>query len=148
LRAYLDRFYLHSPHAGILGRTPASAYQAPERMPVRIDEEALRLALTLRESRRIRRDTTFMLHGVDYELEQGYLAGRMVTIAYCWLDVPTSPWVEIDGRTFPAHRVDPIANAHRKRPPRREQPDKPQSPVMFDPSIALTAQEVNLDNIF
>jgi hypothetical protein len=149
LRVYLARFYLNTPHAGLLGRTPASAYGVTERIPTRVAADELRTALTVREPRRIRRDTTFLLDGVTYELEQGYLAGRTLTVGHCWLDEPRKPWVEVDGRTFFAHPTDAVANAHRPRPPRREGAPPAAAPPAFDPSAALTTTtEVDDDRLF
>jgi putative transposase len=150
LRAFLERFYLHAPHAGLLGRAPFVVYDGAERMPVRVQESALRDALTVREPRRIRRDTTLSVDGATYEIDQGYLAGRTVTVGYCWLDDPRKPWVEADGQRFACHVVDPERNAHRARPPRRPLSATPTAPVHFDPSIALTAptEEIHDDCIF
>jgi transposase InsO family protein len=151
LRVFLERFYLHVPHAGLLGRAPAVVYDVAERMPVRIEESALRDALTVREPRRIRRDTTLSVDGEIYEVDQGYLAGRTVTVGYCWLDSPRRPWVEVDGQRFACHVVDPEGNARRPRPPRRDVPAAPTSPVPFDPSVALaprTTEETNDDHLF
>jgi hypothetical protein len=36
----------------------------------------MREALTVRERRRVRRDTTVSIGGTDWELDQGFLAGR------------------------------------------------------------------------
>ena len=149
LRAFLERFYLHAPHAGLLGRAPAVVYEAAERMPARVEEGALRDALTVREPRRIRRDTTLSVDGTTYEIDQGYLAGRTVTVGYCWLDDPRRPWIEVDGQRFDCHVVDPERNAQRARPPRRDVPAAPTAPVRFDPSLALTRrpQETDHDRI-
>ena len=150
LRAFLERFYLREPHAGLLGRCPAAVYDVAERMPVRIEEDALRQALTIRETRRIRRDTTLSVDGETYEIDQGYLAGRTVTVGYCWLDSPRRPWIEIDGQRFDCHVVDPERNAHRERPPRREASAEPTAPVCFDPSVAFAprTQETDDDRLF
>jgi len=150
LRAFLERFYLREPHAGLLGRSPAAVYDVAERMPVRLEEDALRHALTVRESRRIRRDTTLSVDGETYEIDQGYLAGRTITVGYCWLDSPRRPWIEVDGQRFDCHRVDPERNAHRERPPRRQGPAEPTTPVAFDPSIAFApkTQETDDDRLF
>jgi transposase InsO family protein len=50
-------------------------------------------------------------------LDQGFLAGRVVTLAYSLLD--GVPWLEHEGRRLDLHEVDPVANARRKRLPRR-----------------------------
>lgn len=119
-------------------------------MPARLEEDALRAALTVREPRRIRRDTTFSVDGETYEIDQGYLAGRIVTVGFCWLDSPRRPWVEVDGQRFPCHVVDPLRNAQRTRPPRREAHSEPTAPVPFDPSLALAprTEETNDDHLF
>lgn len=150
LRAFLERFYLHAPHAGLLGRAPAAVYDVADRMPARISDEALRDALTVREPRRIRRDTTLSVDGETYEIDQGYLAGRTVTVGFCWLDSPRRPWVEVDGHRFPCHVVDPERNAHRPRPPRREAHSEPTTRIPFDPSNALAprTEENNDDHLF
>jgi hypothetical protein len=38
------------------------------------------------------------------------------------------PWLEVDGKCFPCHPVDPERNAHRERPPRREPHAAPTTP--------------------
>ncbi|MEZ4445758.1 MAG: hypothetical protein R3B72_42170 [Polyangiaceae bacterium] len=106
---------------------------------------AARDALTVRERRRVRRDTTVGLDGDIYELDQGFLAGRVVTIGYCALDDPLEPWPELDGKQLPIHPVDPEGNACRKRPPRRPEPPLPDdesSSVDFDPADALLDRAV------
>ncbi len=88
-------------------------------------------------ARRVRRDTTLSVDGKDYELDQGYLAGRIVTVARCLVDDKT-PWVEHEGKRLPLHPVDAVANATRKRARRR--PPGAAAPVKhvpFDPPGAL-----------
>ncbi len=60
---------------------------------------------------------TVSVEGQHWELDQGFLAGRVVTVGRSLLD--GAPWVEHEGQRLPLHPVDPKANAHRKRPPRR-----------------------------
>ena len=57
-------------------------------------ERKLREALTVRVRRRVRRDTTLPLEGTDWELDQGFLAGRLVMVARCLVDMNEAPWVE------------------------------------------------------
>jgi transposase InsO family protein len=139
LLAFLDGDYHAAPHAGLLGACPRAAYAAHERPARTVDDAALRDALTVRERRRVRRDTTFALEGHTFELDAGFLAGRIVTVAYCALDRPPAPWVELEGKIYRAHLVDPRANATRRRSPRN--PDRPDSAaaarVPFDPPRAL-----------
>jgi hypothetical protein len=95
---------------------------------------SLRDAFTERTRRRVRRDSTLSHAGSVWELDQGYLAGRLVTVAHCPLDVPLAPWVEHDDRSYPLHPVDPKANAARRR---ERQAPTPSGRVDFDPSKAL-----------
>lgn len=141
LGAWLDRHYHRAPHAGLLGRSPGKVWREAmdSRPPDELDEKKLRDALTVRERRRVRRDTTLSLEGEDFELEQGFLAGAIVQVAYCPLDQPRAPWVEYQNKRYPLRLVDPKANGARMRPPRRpEAPDgEPASGVAFDPAKAL-----------
>ena len=79
------------------------------------------------------------MRGRLYELDQGYLAGRVVTVASCLLDgAPPLPVVEHEGRRLPLHLCDPRRNAHRKRGPSLA-PDQPaRKQVPFDPLAALS----------
>jgi transposase InsO family protein len=135
LGAFLDQHYHVAPHAGLMGKTPAQLWDASERQRKAdpVSEEMLRRALTVRARRRVRRDTTVTIDGRQFELDQGFLAGRIVTVAYSLVgDAP--PWVEHDGKRFALCPVDAVANAKKKR--RRDEP--PSSPsVPFDPAGAL-----------
>jgi len=137
LGAFLDAHYHDAPHAGLMGQAPLSAYSPSERMPKALDDTELRDAFTVRVRRRVRRDTTFSLEGDTFELAHGFLAGRLVTVAYCALDAPLAPWVELENKRYPAERVDPQRNARRARPPRREPPTPTNGAVPFDPPKAL-----------
>lgn len=135
LLAFLDRHYHVAPHASLLGRSPGAVFAAAKRPPDALDEAKLRDALTVRERRRVRRDTTLSVMGKDWELDQGFLAGRVVTIAYSLLD--GVPWIEHEGRRLELHEVDPVANARRKRLPRRPGAAAPATATPFDPAGAL-----------
>jgi hypothetical protein len=105
-----------------------------------LDEARLRTALTVRVRRRVRRDSTVPLDGVDYELAQGFLGGRLVTVARCLVDLAEPPWVEHEGRSLPLQPVDPTRNAHRARTRR---PDRTTvNTVAFDPPRALLDRAV------
>jgi transposase InsO family protein len=133
--AFLDQHYHVAPHGSLMGRTPAGVYAQGRRSPDTLDEQKLRDALTVHERRRVRADTTVSVDGKDWELDQGFLAGRVVTVGRSLLD--GQPWVEHEGQRLPLHPVDPKANARRKRPPRR--PGEPDAERMtpFDPAGAL-----------
>jgi hypothetical protein len=73
--------------------------------------------------------------GQDFELDQGFLAGRVVTVGRSLLD--GQPWVEHEGQRLPLHLVDPKANAHRQRPPRRPGAPEAKPVTPFDPAGAL-----------
>jgi transposase InsO family protein len=138
LWAFLDQHYHPGPHAGLLGQAPASAFEAAPPSKDGSDEAALRQALTTRIRRRVRRDTTVSIDGTDYELDAGHLAGRIVTLCRCLVDLSESPWVEFEGKRYDVHPVNPVKNSRRKRPSRRPHLDEtaPRHPS-FDPPGAL-----------
>ena len=138
LGAFLAEHYHATAHASLLGRSPGVAWATAERPADRLDESKLREALTARSRRRVRKDTTLSVGGADWELDQGFLAGRVVAVARCMVDPAEAPWVEHEGRRYPLRRVDPRANATRPRPPRRTHTaTPPRAGVPFDPSGAL-----------
>jgi putative transposase len=134
LQAFVDRHYHPVPHAGLMGRTPLSVYAPSQRTPNYTDENKLREALAVRERRRVRRDTTVSICGRIYELEHGFLAGRVVDVVYSHLDEPVCPEVEHEGRRYPLHLVDPTKNGQRRRPLRSPSSALPAVKVDFDPS--------------
>lgn len=115
LWAWLDQHYHRAPHASLMGRAPEAVYMSAERAPDGFDEQGLRAALTVRVRRRVRRDSTVPLDGEDWELDQGFLAGQLVTVARCLVDPSEVPWVEHDDKRLPLHTLDPIRNARRRR---------------------------------
>lgn len=147
LWAWLGQHYHTAPHAGLMGRCPSAAWAPANDRPIDpIDEQRLRDAMTVRERRRVRRDTTLTVEGNEFELDQGFLAGQLITVAWCPLDEPPKPWAELHGKTYPLHPVDRIANAHRKRPLRR--PDEADSAPRhsdFDPNRPLLEKAVGRD---
>jgi hypothetical protein len=136
LWAFVDVHYHQAPHAALLGRAPATVYEPARAGHEPLAEPRLRAALTVRGRRRVRRDSTVSVDGTVYELAQGFLAGRLVTVARCLVDPTEAPWVEHEGQTWPLHPVDPVRNARRKRPARPEAPP-PTSTAAFDPPRAL-----------
>ena len=116
LRKFLDAYH-RNPHAGLLGRTPASVYGAHTRTDD-LDEQKLREALTIRQSRRVSEDNIVHVDGVAWELEQGFLAGKRVTIVRVLVTPNEPPAVELEGKRLPLHPVDPLYNGKRKRPAR------------------------------
>jgi hypothetical protein len=137
LRAFVDRYH-KTPHAGLLGRTPGSVYCAHKRIDD-LDEQKLQQALMVRETRRVSHDNLVRIDGVAWELDQGFLAGTKVTVVRSLLATAAPPVVELEGKLLPLHRVDPIHNAKRKRPPlRASEPQKPARPgVAWNPVNTL-----------
>jgi transposase InsO family protein len=133
LRTFVEHYHT-APHAGLLGRSPRSAYRAHQRTDD-LDDQKIRNALEVRETRLVSRDNIVRVNGVAWELEQGFLAGRKVTIVRSLFEPNAPPFVELEGKLRPLHPVDPIHNASRKRPPRREpEPQKtPRPRVDFNP---------------
>jgi putative transposase len=146
LWSWLGQHYHAAPHAGLMGRCPSAAWAPIEEKPLDpIDEQRLRDALTVRERRRVRRDTTLSVEGQEFELDQGFLAGQLVTAAWCPIDEPIAPWAELHGKCYPLHPVDRVGNSRRRRPPRR--PGEPQEPrsTDFDPNRPLLEKVVGRD---
>jgi transposase InsO family protein len=144
LWAWLDQHYHHAPHGSLFGQTPAQVYHAAADLKERLSEEQLRDALTLHVRRRVRRDTTFDLAGRTWELDQGFLAGRVVTVGYSLYDPDAAPWVVHEQQRLAVHPVDPATNAHRPRPSRRPRlvPPPEARHVPFDPPGALLNREL------
>jgi transposase InsO family protein len=141
LWAFLDAHYHQAPHAGLLGRAPATVYEPAVAGREALDDDRLRNALTVRVRRRVRRDATVPLDGTDYEIDQGFLAGRLVTVARCLVDLAELPWVEHEGKRLPLHPVDPTRNARRTR---ARPPDRTSvTTVAFDPPRALLDRAVH-----
>ena len=96
----------------------------------------LREALIVRARRRVLGDGTVSIAGADFELDQGYLAGRNVTVARSLLDPSTPPWVEHEDQRLALRPVDPKANGKAKRAP-RPAGTKGVDSVPFDPAEAV-----------
>lgn len=133
--AFLDEHYHAAPHSSLMGKAPGAVFAAGKRSADDLTEEKLRDALTVRERRRVRADTTVSVGGRDWELDQGYLAGRVITVGRSLLG--GEAWVEHEGKRLPLHLVDPKTNAHRKRPARRPGAPAATTSTPFDPVGAL-----------
>lgn len=141
LYAFVDQHYHRAPHASLLGRTPEAVWHArtAERPADALGDDALRAALTVRERRRVRKDSTLSLAGVLWEVEAGFLAGHTVTVARSLAEPGRAPWVEHEDRSMALHRVDVVRNARRKRTPL---PAAPPKTTPFDPPGALLDRAV------
>lgn len=138
LDAWLDRRYLRDPHAGLMGKSPSSAW-ALGRVTRHIDYDVLLAAFSRRERRRVRKDGTVSIDGTTYEVAQGHLAGKTVDIiaGIPPFDRDYRPQVVVEGVARPLHQLDPVANASRHRKP-IPVPETP-APTGFNPA------QTNLD---
>ncbi|MFP4636714.1 MAG: DDE-type integrase/transposase/recombinase [Nitriliruptoraceae bacterium] len=135
LLAWLAKHYHATAHSALMGKCPAEVYEAEPAEPV--SESMLREALTVHGRRRVRRDGTVSVGGHHFELDQGYLAGRVVTIGRSLLDPTEAPWVEHEQQRFALHPVDPVANARREKTHRKKAGI---DALPFDPPGALLGQ--------
>lgn len=132
LLAFVTERYHKDAHAGLLGRSPATVWA--ERQLVLRSEQELVAAMTVRETRRVRTDCTVTIGNVDWELCEGFLAGRAVTVARTLADPQRPPWLEHQDRVYKLRPVDPVANG-RRRPRRKPKPGL--DAVDFDPPGVL-----------
>ena len=136
LDAFVEKHYHQHPHGALVGKSPASVF-ATRALSGTLTEEHLRHALTVHEKRRVRNDTTLSLDGTDWELDQGFLAGHVVTVGRNLVEPDAPPWVEHEGKRLALHPVDPVKNSRRKRPAKQSPPAPPSRFVNFDPLGAL-----------
>ena len=136
LDAFVQKHYHQHPHGALVGKSPAGVFATRERAD-NLTEDHLRHALTVYEKRRVRNDTTLSLDGRDWELDQGFLAGHLVTVGRNLVEPDAPPWVLHEDKRLALHPVDPVGNARRKRPLKQRPPAPPPRPVNFDPLGAL-----------
>lgn len=147
LRTFVETHYHVAPHGSLLGRAPGLVFaEQMQHRPSDITEERLRMALTTHEQRRVRNDTTISIDGTEWELDQGFLAGRVVTVGRNLVNPDDPPWVEYEGKRLVLHPVDATANARRKRPLKRSAPAAPVRSVPFEPNSAVTARSDDKTN--
>ena len=148
LRAFVETHYHQAPHGSLMGRAPGIVFvEGMDARPDDITEDRLRLALTTHEKRRVRNDTTISIDGTDWELDQGFLAGRVVTVGRNLVNPADPPWVEYEGKRLQLHPVDPTRNARKKRLPKRASGPAPAAPVPFDPNGPVGARRSDEDDI-
>jgi transposase InsO family protein len=136
LLAFLDAHYHHAPHAGLLGKSPAKVWALRTAAPM--GETELRDALTVRARRQVRGDGTLSIGGLDWEVEDGWLATHTVVIARTLADVHAPPWIEHEDKRLSLRVVDPQANAQRRR--RSHRPRRGVDAVDFDPNRLRVAK--------
>jgi len=141
LLAFIDRHYHIAAHASLMGKSPSQIYleAVAHSEPQPLNEAMLREALTVQQKRRIRADNTVQVAGCEWQLRQGFMAGRNVNIGRCLLAPSEPPWVEYEDKKVVLERVDPKSNAVRARPNR---PKRGVDAVSFDPPTVLLAKTV------
>lgn len=137
LLAFLAQHYHVSPHASLMGKTPAEVYETAPRDAKPVTETELGSALTVRGRRRVRTDGTLDVGGVTFETRAGFLAGRIVVVARSLLDVSTLPWIEHEDDRYLLGPVNPEENARRKKESPGANRAKQGLDVPFDPPGAL-----------
>jgi transposase InsO family protein len=132
LAAFLDEHYHRAPHGGLLGKTPAEAWAGASCRAV--DEPALAAALTTHRRRRVRKDGTVDLDGHVWQLDQGFLAGRVVTVVGAHAGLAGDPVALHDGHRYALRTADPVAASRTRR---RRRGEAPTPSIPFDPAGAL-----------
>lgn len=134
VHAWLDEHYHRTPHAGLMGRTPERVWTHSQNVTRRLDFDTLAAAFTSRARRRVRADNTLSVDGVLYQVDAGFLAGKVVELARCLppFDGETAPVIEYEGLVHELMPVDPVANASRPRHRLEEPPAVPTTG--FDPN--------------
>jgi putative transposase len=139
--AWVDTHYHAAPHGALMGASPKAVFSATPRAVDRFDESRLRAALTVHERRRVRRDSTLSMDGVDWEVDLHFLAGRLVTVSRCMVDPDEPPYIEHEKKRHVLHKVDPIKNASRPRSPSNHDAPHP-ARVDFDPARTMLDVEL------
>jgi len=137
LLAFLGKHYHVSPHASLMGQTPAEVYETGPCDAKTVTDAELGLALTVRARRRVRTDGTVDVGGVTFETRAGFLAGKIVTVARSLLDVSAHPWIEHEGDRYLLGPVNPEENARRKKEGPMANRPRQGLDVPFDPPGAL-----------
>ena len=137
LWAWLDGHYHQAAHGGLLGRNPAVAWSDGQERREPVAREKLRAAFEVKERRRVRRDSTLDIGGQAYELDRGHLAGQLVHAAWCEIDEPLEPWVEVHGERYQLRPVQPRDNAKRKRERVHPESSADVHRAAFDPAQSL-----------
>ena len=113
LWAWLDADYHRKPHASLLGETPRKRYLAGKQgRPLTPAELARALEVTNR--RQVRKDGTFSIDSVVYEVEGRHLFSRRIDVV---IDGLTGRVLRVvyEGKPVRFNICDPLANRHRKR---------------------------------
>ena len=136
LWAWLDADYQRRPHGSLMGQSPRQRYIAgrPARRPLNARE--LAKALEIEGRRRVKKDGTFSIDSVVYEVAGRHLHGRWVQVV---TDGLTGQLLRVAREEQPVRfgLCEPVNNARRRRAPVEEEPA---SDVSFDPIARLLQQ--------
>lgn len=138
MTAFLERHYHKAAHGGLRGgAAPREVFcqEAPTTRPL-LTEEQLEAAFTVRRERSVSKDGVISVGGMLWEVDQGFLDGRKVTVARSLLTKNRPPWLEVDDEVYALRPVDPIANGLARRVPESKEP-KLVDTIPFDPAGAL-----------
>lgn len=112
LLAFVDTNYNGVPHSSLLARTPYDVYNTGRIDSEPVSTEEMRLALSATHRRRIRKDGTISVEGREWEVVEGFLAGRKLDVRYSVFDPDEPPVVLYDGREFRTQAIDAVRNGH------------------------------------
>lgn len=134
---WLRKYYLVSPHAGLLGQTPEHVYDSYRAALAPLSQEKIDQALQLELTRRVRNDCTLDVSGVTYEVPLGFLAGQKVTLHNGLLG-HGAMLLEWQGKKIALHPVDTVRNGRRSRQKLGEPAPAPRA-TDFSPLAHLSA---------
>ena len=137
VHAWLDAHYHRAPHAGLMGQNPEHVWTHSQNVTRRLDFDTLTAAFTTRARRRVRADNTLSVDGTLYQVDAGFLAGKVVEVARPLppFDGETAPVIEYEGLVHELMPVDPVANA--SRPRHRLDAPQPVPTTGFDPNLPV-----------
>ena len=138
LWAWLDADYHRRPHAGLMGDTPRHRYlDSLPRQGAVLTPATLAKALEVPARRQVRRDGTFDVGAVTYEVAGHHLLGKRIELV---IDGLTERPIRASyqGKPLRFGPCDPVANRSRKRAP--APPVQPGEAPSFDPIATLLQQ--------
>lgn len=138
LWAWLDADYHRQPHAGLMGDTPRRRYlDSLPRQGAVLTPSMLAKALEVPARRQVRRDGTFDVGAVTYEVAGHHLLGKRIELV---IDGLTERPIRASyqGRPVRFGTCDPVVNRNRKRAP--VPPEEHSEVPHFDPIATLLAK--------
>jgi len=116
LDAFVADHYHRAPHGGLVGKTPTEVWAAALCRPV--DEPMLAAALHQQVRRRVRKDGTVDVAGHAWQLDQGFLSGRVINVEHDLVGAG-DPVALHDGHRYLLRPVNPRCRVADQAPPRR-----------------------------